>query len=76
MADQTGVAFLKPSIAGLPAELATLKLPDNRTLAHVHGGELARVLVQLGVPGASHENGRQENARTAAARPSRVGCAR
>ena len=66
MGTAIGFAPLKDSRAKLGG-LGKLKLPDGRELDAVGGGELARVLIQEGVPGVSHENGRQKNVEAYAA---------
>jgi hypothetical protein len=45
-----------------PANFDTLRLPDGRSCGDVRrGGDLARLLQRLGVPGVSPQNGRSEN---------------
>jgi len=63
---QMGVAPVKASRAKLGA-IGKLTLPDGRVLDDVGGSELARILIQEGVPGVSHENGRQKNVEAYAA---------
>ena len=59
MGTAIGFAPLKDSRAQLGG-LGKLKLPDGRELDAVGGAELARILIQEGVPGVSHENGRMK----------------
>ena len=66
MADQVGVARVPPkySIPGLGRHdprlgaIGKYKLPDGRLVDEATGSELARVLVDLGIPGDWHHAGR------------------
>jgi len=62
----------QPTHAKLGA-IGKLTLPDGRQLDAVSGGELARVLIAMGVAGVSHANGRQTNAKAYAAHLEELG---
>jgi hypothetical protein len=58
-----GIARAPKSIVKLqPPHLDALPLPNGRTVGQVDGDEFTQFLVKNGVPGASHENGKQANA--------------
>lgn len=56
-------APLRRSHAKLDGDLVKLTLPGGRALDDLSGGDLARALIDLGVPGVSHEAGRETNAK-------------
>ena len=59
-------ARVKASHAKLGA-IGKLTLPDGRVLDDVSGSDLTRELIKIGVKGASHEKGREANAKLYAA---------
>lgn len=59
-ATREGRAPVGPSRAKLPPHIGSLKLPSGKTLAELDGTGIARLCIAAGIPGASHEMGRQE----------------
>lgn len=57
--DVVGFAPVEPSRVTTPFDDLRLPLPDGRRVGDVD--RITSVLVELGIPGASHENGRAAN---------------
>lgn len=68
-----GRAPCRPSLAALPAHVATVRLPNGRTLGELSAPEIARLCGMARIPNAGPEFGRQHNAEALTARLEMVG---